>query len=183
MGNKVFSSNLRKSTHSNRLLMLIPIFYLDTPKPLIYNQTRICNIFVSTNFFKNNNFYFQKRFFLSIRPTVNNVFFNNYTNLKLRTKHGLSFILYSLGLVLPLRFFYKAYKINLFVIKKKMYTFLKINEYKMHIFNTKKKALLYKFIFFKKKNFIYNSSYYLYNFFNKEKKNSTSNFFYKRPDF
>lgn len=108
----------------------------------------------------------------------NKIKFNdkNYNNVRLKTQHGLSFILHNLGLFFPLKFFYKNFKANLFTIKKKMYTFLKANEYKMHIFSGKKKSLLYKFIFFKKKNFTYTSSSYLYNFFVKESRDISSRY-------
>ena len=45
----------------------------------------------------------------------------------------------------------------------------------MHVFNNKKRSSIYKFIFFKKKNFFHNSSFYLHNFFFKETQGLYSN--------
>lgn len=64
------------------------------------------------------------------------------TNILLRTIHNCSFIVQNIGLVLPSRFVYKEKRhINLFVIKKKSFSFLKPNEYKMHIFNFRRKYM------------------------------------------
>jgi hypothetical protein len=88
------------------------------------------------------------------------------------SKHRLPFICFHLGLLVPSKFFiYKILtkKTSLYKIKKNMHSFLKINEYRMHIFN-KKRRLLTRFItskikslnFFKKKLFISNSIFFNY---------------------
>lgn len=99
-------------------------------------------------------------------------FKNNYSYLF--TKHGSIFILYNLGVVFPFKFLYKdsitKNTISLFTVRKKMYSFLKINEHKMHIFRHKKKQMLTRVINkvkgrsnFRKK--LYSSHKVLYNFF------------------
>jgi hypothetical protein len=99
---------------------------------------------------------------------INNFNKKNLPNISLKTFDNYSFILNSIGLIFPLKFSYKNYKLNLYIIKKKLYTFLRINEYKMHIFNIKKKSMLYKIFFFREKRNAPSYNDYLYNFFKKE---------------
>ena len=63
------------------------------------------------------------------------------------TTHGCSFINYKGGLVLNNKFSFRG-KLHQssFLIKKKFYSFLKINEYKKHIFDSRKKFLISKIL-------------------------------------
>jgi hypothetical protein len=52
-------------------------------------------------------------------------------------------VLVNLGAFIPSMFVYKDnVEPNIYVLKKKMYSFLKINEYKMHIFRNKKLLIM-----------------------------------------
>lgn len=69
-------------------------------------------------------------------------FYSNSNYSYLFTKHGNSFVLANLGIFIPFIFLYKNNtKLYKYVLKKKMYSFLKINEYKMHIFRSKRSLM------------------------------------------
>lgn len=81
-----------------------------------------------------------------IRPNSSLIrfFLKNYSYLY--TRHFSNFILNNLGVVFPFKFSYKLpTSVNLYILRKKMYSFLKVNERKMHIFLIKKKLLINKF--------------------------------------
>jgi hypothetical protein len=75
-----------------------------------------------------------------------------------RTRYSTHFILTSLGLTLPLKFFYKSRLKYIYILKKKVYSFLKINELKMHIFSSRRKLFLYKVVRQKSRNSLLNYS-------------------------
>jgi hypothetical protein len=86
------------------------------------------------------------------------------------TKNNLFFILYNLGLILPLKFKYKRNYFPFYKIKKKFFSFLRKNEYKLHIFNSRKKFLLPQILTFNKKRFntkIFTQNKNIFNFFKK----------------
>lgn len=60
----------------------------------------------------------------------------------LKTKHKCSFIIQNVGLVFPTKLSYKHISFEVYKIKKKMYSFIKRNEFKAHIFNSRKKYAL-----------------------------------------
>ena len=93
-----------------------------TVKPCLFNNLTKHNVFTPT--------YFSKKF---TRLT------------SIYTTHGSSFIDYKGGLALNNKFSFrgKLYQSS-FLIKKKFYSFLKINEYKKHIFDRRKKFLISK---------------------------------------
>ena len=64
-----------------------------------------------------------------------------------KTKHSSSFILKNVGIIFPIRLIYKYSFFELYRIRKKMYSFLKKNEYKIHIFVSRKKQILWKKFF------------------------------------
>lgn len=70
-----------------------------------------------------------------------------FSNSNLLTKHKHPHILSNIGLVMPYKFLYKSRKPSVFIIKKKFFSFLKINELKMSIFNIKRRLLLGKIFF------------------------------------
>lgn len=59
-----------------------------------------------------------------------------------KTNHGSSFIIRNVGLIFPTRSIYNYTNFELYRIRKKVYSFLKKNEYKAHIFNFRKKQIL-----------------------------------------
>lgn len=92
------------------------------------------------------------------------------------TKHPYSFILHSKGLLIPYKFLYKnkKKKLPLYRIRKKINSFLRINELKMFMFNLKKKYVLLKSLHFFSNNKNFNKKYQLtnkalYNYFNHNK--------------
>lgn len=89
----------------------------------------------------------------------------------LDTKHKAPFIYNYLGLLIVSKFLFKfGNKIEAtYKLKKKMYSFLKTNEHKLHIFNTKKRLVLKQITtrikaqgFFKKKLFFSNRLFFNY---------------------
>lgn len=70
-----------------------------------------------------------------------------FYNLNLLTKHKYPYILHNIGLILPLKFMYKKKSLPIFQIKKKLFSFLKINELKMSVFKIKRNLLLSKMFF------------------------------------
>ena len=122
------------------------------------------------------------RFFSDSQPYVhrkNNVqsFFwkPNTKYVLMKTKHGSSFIIKNVGLIFPTKLLFKYSKFELYRIKKKMYSFLRKNEYRNHIFNFRKKQILWKNFFYNKKNFMSDLPKTSYNFF-KSQFYFTSNF-------
>lgn len=85
-----------------------------------------------------------------------------------KTKHGSSFIIKNVGIIFPTKLIYKHSPFELYRVRKKIYSFLKKNEYKAHIFNSRKKQILWKNFFYNKKNFMVNSPRFNYEFFKKE---------------
>jgi hypothetical protein len=72
-------------------------------------------------------------------------FINNfllYTNHYMHSRHGLPFVLHNTGLLLPFQFKFKLEKLKLYLLRKRFYSFLRINEYKMHIFTSRKNKIL-----------------------------------------
>lgn len=70
-------------------------------------------------------------------------FYENNKYLYLFTRHRNSFVLTNLGIFIPSMFVYRNNsKLDMYILRKKMYSFLKINEYKMHIFRGKKSLML-----------------------------------------
>lgn len=111
--------------------------------------------------FNQYNFVSSKRLFLKFTHSYSYLF----------TKNGTPFILNYLGLLISSKFLFKMTikKDETFKIKKKMYSFLRVNEYKLHIFNTKKKLLLRRLNskiksgnFFKRKLLFSNKLFYNY---------------------
>ncbi len=107
---------------------------------------------------------------------------SNYTNRwKIVTSHGASFILYTQGLFLPSTFHYKFLELPLYIIKKKFYSFLRNNEFKMSILNSRKKFIINK-LFYENKNTnifnynLFNTSMTTYNYFNCNFNKNTVNF-------
>lgn len=91
------------------------------------------------------------------------------STISITSRNKTFFILQNIGLLLPLRFLYKFKKhLDFYRLRKKIFSFLKPNEYKMHIFNFRKKYLKWQ-VFFTKKigNFTF-SKFSLYNFFKYE---------------
>ena len=131
--------------------------------------------------------YFRFSNFLNSRSMCNkdNQLFNQYDSISskrlflkftdsysyLFTKNRTPFISNHLGLLISSKFLFKMTfkKDETFRLKKKMYSFLKVNEYKLHIFNTKKKLLLRRLNnkiksgnFFKRKLLFSNKLFYNY---------------------
>jgi hypothetical protein len=74
-----------------------------------------------------------------------------------------------MGMIMPFKFLYKHRELHVFRVKKKIFSFLKINELKMFVFNTKRRLLLKKifFLILSKKKFhkfhkLTNKAIYLY---------------------
>jgi len=74
----------------------------------------------------------------------------------------------NIGLVFPIKSIHNYTSSELYKIRKKTYSFLKKNEYKAHIFNFRKKQILWKNFFYNKKNFMVNSPRLNYEFFKRE---------------
>ena len=131
--------------------------------------------------------YFRFSNFLNSRSMCNkdNQLFNQYDSVSCKrlflkftdsysylfTKNRTPFISNHLGLLISSKFLFKMTfkKDETFRLKKKMYSFLKVNEYKLHIFNTKKKLLLRRLNnkiksgnFFKRKLLFSNKLFYNY---------------------
>ena len=92
-----------------------------------------------------------------------------FYNITFLSKRKQPLILHNIGMVLPFKFLYKHRELHVFRIKKKIFSFLKINELKMFVFKTKKKLLLRKifFLILNKKKFhkfrkLTNKSIYTY---------------------
>jgi hypothetical protein len=68
---------------------------------------------------------------------------SNFAESYFSAKHGHPFVLHNAGLFITSRFQYKdvTCKLPVFVIKKKLYSFLRVNEMKMFMFNLKKRQL------------------------------------------
>lgn len=106
-----------------------------------------------------------RNFFLKNMFSENNLFVSTF----LKTNHKVNFILHSVGLLLPLKFTYKLQKhINLYILKKKAFSFLRRNEYKMHIFNIRKKYMKWQSFLCKKLPRMNFTRFKSYNFFKYE---------------
>ena len=85
-----------------------------------------------------------------------------------KTNHRSSFIIRNVGLVFPIRSVYNYTNFELYRVRKKVYSFLKRNEYKAHIFNFRKKQILWKNFFYNKKDFMVNAPRLNYEFFKRD---------------
>ena len=106
--------------------------------------------------------------------------FKVYSSINVSTTHKCFFILFNTGLIFPLKFTYKSFRYNLYLIKKKTYSFLKINEFKIQIFNSKKKSILWRLLFSRERKIFKDTNQYRYNFFTR--KTSQNNINYKPID-
>jgi hypothetical protein len=167
---------LKNQTRSNLPLLMSSSGYYNLRCPSSFTKdTRLIVSSLSTRFDVNEPcFIFTVNFFKKANKTFNEkwgsilsyFYKNNYSYLY--TKHRLSFILTSLGLFIPTKFMYKvAFKPKTYILKKQMYSFLKRNEYKMHIFRNKKRLVLSRLLFkiksqlfFRKKLFISNKIFF-----------------------
>ena len=95
-------------------------------------------------------------------------------------KYNIFFILYNIGVVLLSKFKYKNSSFDLYIIKKKLYSFLRKNEYKMWLFNSKKKYILNNILWYNNSSSEYNfkmaSNNVIFNYykFNKSKYSNLS---------
>jgi hypothetical protein len=113
--------------------------------------------------------------FLNLKLVRNFFFRNTFSKINppvctfLRTSHKVNFILHNVGLLLPFKFIYKFRKhINLYILKKKAFSFLRRNEYKMHIFNIRRKYMKWQSFLCKKLSRMNFTRFKSYNFFKYE---------------
>ena len=112
--------------------------------------------------------------YYSISSLVSNktllYFYNDNAYSYLFTRHTNPFVLANLGVFIPITFLYKDNSnLRIYVLKKKMYSFLRINEYKMHVFRSKKSLMTNNLVsrvrglgFFKKTVFTSHKVFYNY---------------------